>query len=151
MLKPLEARLRELKPAEFRRMESAAANATIDLLAAFRDNFSATLRAIASLLAAPNYADAMWRGRLHRLAHDLRGLGGTFDYALITAIGSSLCSLIEHRDLPGDPRLQRHIAAHAAALQAILQFDLKGDGGGHGQELLATLRIDKPKPETATP
>jgi hypothetical protein len=35
--------------------------------------------------------------------------------------------------------------AHIAALKAILQFDLKGDGGNDGEELLATLRM---KPAT---
>lgn len=146
MLKRLEHRLRELKPAEFRRMESAAAKVTVDLLGAFHDNFKGTLRAIDGLVMHPDYCNAMWRRQLYRLSHDLRGLGGTFDYSLITAVGESLCRLIDNRDLPNDRRLQRHVTAHAAALNAILRFDLKGDGGHQGEELLATLAIERTKP-----
>ncbi|HET6160154.1 MAG TPA: hypothetical protein VFE34_17550 [Dongiaceae bacterium] len=145
MLKRLENRLREIKPAEFRRMESAATKVTFDLLGAFHDNFKGTLRAIDGLMVHPDYWNAMWRRQLYRLAHDLRGLGGTFNYELITTVGGSLCSLINNDDLPNDRRLQRHITAHVAALKAILQFDLKGDGGNQGEELLATLRIEKTK------
>ncbi len=32
-------------------------------------------------------------------------------------------------------------AAYAAALDAIIRIDLKGDGGNDGQELLSVLRI----------
>jgi hypothetical protein len=145
MLMRLGDRLREIKPAEFRRMESAATKATLDLLGAFHDSFKGALSAIDSLLVHPDYCDAMWRRQLYRLAHDLRGLGGTFNYGLITTVGESLCSLINTHDLPNDRRLQRHITAHVAALNAIRQFDLKGDGGKQGEELLETLRIERAK------
>lgn len=143
MLKRLKNSLREIKPAEFRRMESAATKVTFDLLGAFHDNFKGTLRAIDGLMAHPDYWNAVWRRQLYRLAHDLRGLGGTFNYGLVTTVGESLCGLINNDDLPNDRRLQRYITAHVAALNAILQFDLKGDGGNQGEELLATLRIEK--------
>jgi hypothetical protein len=145
MLNRLKNRLREIEPAEFRRMETAAAKATADLVGAFHDNFKGTLRAIDGLMMHPDYWNATWRRQLYRLAHDLRGLGGTFNYGLITTIGESLCSLIDHGDLPNERRLQRLIVAHVAALSAILQLDLKGDGGRQGEELLATLGIQRAK------
>jgi hypothetical protein len=141
MLKRLKNRLRELKPAEFRKMEAEAAKVTTDLLGMFHGNFTGSIEAIDGLMVRPSYWDATWRGRLHRLSHDLRGLGGTFNYGLVTIVGDSLCSLIKNEALPGDRSLQRRIMAHVAALQAIRQFDLKGDGGHEGERLLATLRM----------
>lgn len=146
MLERLKNRIRRIKPAEFRRMELVATTVTRDLMGAFHDNFSEILRAIDHLMTHPDYWDAMWRRQLYRLSHDLRGLGGTFNYGLITTICESLCGLIKNDDLPNDRFLQRHLAAHVAALRAILQFDLKGDGGNEGEKLLATLRLDKTKP-----
>jgi hypothetical protein len=40
--------------------------------------------------------------------------------------------------------LQRRLAAYAAALDAIIRIDLKGDGGDDGRELLSVLRIAAP-------
>ena len=146
MLKRLEHRLRELRPAEFRRMESKAAKVTADLLDEFHDTFEGMMRATDGLMIHPDHTNAIWRRQLYRLAHDLRGLGGTFNYGLVTAVCESLCSLINNCDLPDDRRLQRHITAHVAALRAVLQFDLKGNGGSQGEDLLTTLGIEKTKP-----
>jgi hypothetical protein len=141
VLKQLKKRLREIQPAEFRKMELKAAKVTADLLGLFHGNFRRTIEAIDDLMARPNYGDAVWRGRFHRLSHDLRGLGGTFNYELVTMVGESLCRLIQNDALPSDRSLQRRIMAHVAALRAILQFDLKGDGGDEGEALLVTLKM----------
>ncbi|NJM91439.1 MAG: hypothetical protein HC861_01085 [Rhodospirillaceae bacterium] len=144
MLKRLEDRLREIAPAEFRRMESEATAVTASLVGAFHDNFKGSLRSMDGLIAHPDYWNALWRRQLYRLSHDLKGLGGTFNYQLITIIGESLCALIADEDLPNDRFLQRYVTAHVAALQAILQFDMSGDGGGEGERLLATLELPEP-------
>lgn len=144
MLKRLEHRLREIAPAEFRRMESEATAVTASMVGAFHETLKGSLRSMGGLLANPDYWNALWRRQLYRLSHDLKGLGGTFDYQLITTIGDSLCALITDEDLPNDRFLQRCLTAHVAALQAILQFDLKGDGGGDGERLLATLGLPEP-------
>lgn len=145
MLKRLYNRLREIKPAEFRRMEFEATKVTSDLVGTFRDNFRSAIEAIDGLMEHPDYWNSIWRRQLYRLSHDLKGLGGTFNYGLITAVGESLCGLIKNDGLPDDRHLQRRMTAHVAALRAILQFDLKGDGGSEGERLLATLRVEKAK------
>ncbi|HEV8389319.1 MAG TPA: hypothetical protein VGQ35_05720 [Dongiaceae bacterium] len=145
MLKRRKDRLREITPAEFRRMESDATKVTADLAGMFQGNFRAAINAIETLLTYPDFWDATWRRRLYRLSHDLKGLGGTFNYGLATTVGDSLCGLIRNDALPGDHSLQRRILAHVAALKAILQFDLKGDGGRQGDELLATLGMEPTK------
>lgn len=145
MLKRLRDRLREIRLAEFRRMESEAATVTANLIGMFHENFDGAVKAIDGLMEHPDYWDASWRRQLYKLSHDLKGLGGSFDYELVTVVGESLCSLVKNDALPGDPSLQRRIMAHIAALKAILRFDLKGDGGGDGEELLATLRMKPAK------
>lgn len=147
MLKQRKTRLREIKPAEFQRMELEAVKVTSDLLGIFHGNFRSTIEAIDDLMAQPRYRDAAWCSRFYRLSHDLKGLGGTFNYELVTAVGASLCSLIKNDSLPSERSLQRRIMAHVAALRAILQFDLKGDGGSEGEELLVTLKMKPSKPQ----
>lgn len=148
MLKRLKKRLREITPAEFRRMESDATRVTADLADVFHGNFRAAIAAIENLLTHPDFWDASWRRRLYRLSHDLKGLAGTFNYGLATTVGDALCGLIRNDALPDDHSLQRRILAHVAALKAILQFDLKGDGGREGDELLTTLGMDPTKRPT---
>jgi hypothetical protein len=144
MLKRLEGRLREIAPAEFRRMESEAVAVTANLADAFQDTVKGSLRSMDGLIAHPDYWNALWRRQLYRLSHDLKGLGGTFGYQLITTIGDSLCALVADQDLPNDRFLQRYVAAHVAALQAVLRFDMSGDGGNQGERLLATLELPEP-------
>lgn len=144
MLKRLENRLREIAPAEFRRMETEAATVTASLAGTFQDTAKGSLHSMDGLMAHPDYWNAIWRRQLYRLSHDLKGLGGTFDYQLITIIGESLCALIADQDLPNDRFLQRYIIAHVAALQAVLCFEMSGNGGDEGERLLATLELPEP-------
>jgi predicted DNA-binding transcriptional regulator YafY len=145
MLKRLEKRLRELLPAEFRKMEREAVTVTSTLRVGFRENFERGLVSIDGLMAHPDYWNPVWRRQLYRMSHDLRGLGGTFGYGLITTIGEALCDLMDNPDLPDDRFLQRRVVAHVAALNAVHRFDLKGYGGSEGDRLLATLEIAKRK------
>jgi len=68
-------------------------------------------------------------------------VGGSFDYGLLSTIGEVMCRTIQDESLPSDHLLQRRLAAYAAALDAIVRIDLKGDGGNDGQELLSVLKI----------
>lgn len=146
MLTRLRNRLRELTPAEFRRMEAEAVTVTAQLAEDFQDNVRRSLQTIDVLMAHPAYADPQWRRQLFMLSHDMRGLGGSFNYQLITVICDSLCALLREEELATERLRQRYLAAHVAALQAILQFDLKGDGGDQGQRLLATIRLPEAAP-----
>ncbi len=55
-----------------------------------------------------------------------------------------MCRTIEDEGLATERVLQRRLAAYAAALDAIIRIDLKGDGGNDGRELLSVLRITAP-------
>ena len=72
------------------------------------------------------------------VSHDLRGQGATFDYPLLTRVGSSLCSVAESID-PTDDKCFAIIGLHIDALRAIIIRDIKGDGGPIGREIAAGL------------
>lgn len=74
------------------------------------------------------------------VVHDLRGQGATFDYPLLTRIGSSLCTFTENLDDSGDKELQV-IAVHVDALKAVMTHRISGDGGPVGREIAKGLEI----------
>jgi len=75
---------------------------------------------------------------LRRLAHELRGQGGTFGYPLVTEIGDSLCKLLEMIKTV-EPNHMPLLRSHVDAIRAVAGADIKGDGGAIGRELTQTL------------
>ena len=78
-------------------------------------------------------------------AHDIKGLGATFDYPLATLIAASLCRLIETPG--GRARAAQHVAvvdAHIDAIRAAVSAGVKTRDHPVGRELLETLqaRVD---------
>lgn len=135
------SKVRPLPPDALRHMEQEADKLVAALSGQFHAYAGVALAAIDGLMVAPCYDNKVWRARLNVLAHDLKGLGGTFDYDLITIIAGSMCRAISDRAVVTDEGLKRRLAAMATALHAIVQFDLKGDGGVQGRDLLATLQL----------
>lgn len=76
--------------------------------------------------------------RIFRHSHDLRGLGGTFDYPLITHIGSSLCDLIQRLDGVKALHLDA-VELHISAMKLVIADGMSGDGGQAGQQLTASI------------
>lgn len=68
------------------------------------------------------------------IAHDLRGQAGTFDYPLITRVGSSLCHFTEGLDSCSEREMQV-IRLHVEAMHAILASALRGDDSQVGHEI----------------
>ena len=141
MSRKLQSKVRVVSPDRLRKMEAVARVAMLELSTSFRRHVNLTLRDMFVLMSAPRHADAEWRSKLHDLARDLQSVGGSFDYGLLSTIGEVMCRTINDETLPTDHLLQRRLAAFAAALDAIIRIDLKGDGGNDGQELLSVLRI----------
>lgn len=74
-------------------------------------------------------------------AHDIKGLGTTYEYPLATLIAGSLCKLIETPG--GRARAAGHIAivdAHIDAIRAAVAAGVKTGEHPVGRELLETLR-----------
>ena len=144
MSRKLRAKVRVVSQERLRGMEAAASIAMLELSTSFRRHVNMTLRDMFVLMSAPRHDDDEWRNRLHELARDLQSVGGSFDYGLLTTIGEVMCRTIEDEGLATERVLQRRLAAYAAALDAIIRIDLKGDGGNDGRELLSVLRITAP-------
>jgi hypothetical protein len=141
MSRKLQSKVRVVSQDRLRKMEAVARVAMLELSTSFRRHVNLTLRDMFVLMSTPRHADAEWRSKLHDLARDLQSVGGSFDYGLLSTIGEVMCRTIQDEALPTDYLLQRRLAAYAAALDAIIRIDLKGDGGNDGQELLSVLRI----------
>jgi hypothetical protein len=75
---------------------------------------------------------------LYFRAHDLKGLGTTYGYQLITRIAASLCRLIDEKD----KRVSAPMAlvdAHIDAIKAAVREDMKADDHPIGGALAAEL------------
>ena len=75
---------------------------------------------------------------IHAVVHELRGLGGTFGYILVSRIGNSLCRFVEVIDAVDDMSLTVP-QAHVDALRAVITTRIKGDGGDLGREIAREL------------
>ena len=82
---------------------------------------------------------------IFRQSHDIRGLGSTFGYELITEIGGSLCTFLEEIALHDDNAMEV-VSAHVDALCAVIANDVKGDGGVVGREITGVLSKPWPRP-----
>ena len=75
---------------------------------------------------------------LYLRAHDLKGLGTTYGYQLITRIAASLCRLIDEKD----KRLTASMAlidAHIEAIKAAVREGMKADDHPIGSALVQEL------------
>lgn len=77
---------------------------------------------------------------LYSSAHDIKGLGSTYDYPLATLIAASLCKLIETGAGRDRARTRPAIVdAHVDAIRAAFHARIKTDDHPVGRELLAEL------------
>lgn len=89
-------------------------------------------------------------GKIYAIAHEMRGLGGTFGFPLVTDIADSLCALLEDRTEASAP-LREAIGVHVDSLRLVLSEPIIGDGGARGTELLDGLRnVSASKGQKAT-
>ncbi len=71
-------------------------------------------------------------------SHDIRGLGSTFGYGLVSDIAASLCNFVESVESANDG-VMNVLNAHVDALRGIVGNNIKGDGGPIGREIIAGL------------
>ena len=77
--------------------------------------------------------------RISRIAHELRGQGGIFDYPLITALGRSLYSATKELHLPVTANRHKLIGAHIDGVKTVFKNKVSGSGGEVGRELLREI------------
>ena len=71
--------------------------------------------------------------------HNLKGQGSSFGYDLLTMIGGSLCGFIRDAEGPADEKQIKVIAAHFAAIDFVVEKDIRGTAGEIGAPLMAKL------------
>ncbi|WP_162938858.1 Hpt domain-containing protein [Brevundimonas naejangsanensis] len=75
---------------------------------------------------------------LYFRAHDLKGLGATYQYPLVTRIAGSLCRMLDD----ADKRMQAPLAvvdAHIDAIKAVVRDQIQTDDHPVGRVLAETL------------
>jgi hypothetical protein len=75
---------------------------------------------------------------LYMRAHDLKGLGTTYGYPLITRIAASLCKLTDDADKRSRAPMQL-IDAHIEAVRAAVRDEIKTDEHPVGLQLVEAL------------
>ena len=75
---------------------------------------------------------------LYLRAHDLKGLGTTYGYQLITRIAGSLCRLIDDKEKRASAPLDL-VDAHIDAIKAAVRDDIKSDEHPVGSVLVQEL------------
>ena len=114
----------------------AAAHAGVAALRGqFLDQFTADLARLKTMFADGGAESARtgWEP-IHRLAHDLKGQGEVFGFAIISMIAASLHAYLG-RTAPGVDGIKTHIAA----LSEVIELNLTGDGGDQGRKILERL------------
>ena len=76
---------------------------------------------------------------INRIAHELRGQGGLFDYPLITSFGKSLYKVTLDPTAPITRARLKLISAHVNAIRTVFQQKASGDGGSAGSTLLREI------------
>lgn len=72
--------------------------------------------------------------KIHSIAHDMRGQGGTFGYQLISDFADALYFLTTPQAGMSDNHVEI-IKAHVDAMRVVIKNRIKGDGGEVGKEL----------------
>ena len=75
---------------------------------------------------------------LYMRAHDLKGLGATYEFPLVTRIAASLCRLIDDPDTRTNAPLML-VDAHIDAIKAAVRDDIKTDEHPVGKILAEEL------------
>ena len=137
----LAAKISMLSPGEAELMLEAADCAVErlrdDTIGALKLNLATMVDLLEKAQAMPGKNGPALRD-LYDLAFEVKGLAGTFDYPLISAIGESLRCYLQKID--GAEVLEIGIIRHhVQAMSAVLHDDRRGHGGKTGRAIYASL------------
>jgi hypothetical protein len=118
--------------------ESAIAALAEKYVVWVRDDLTAARAAFAKAgETLPDNSEAI--GEIFAVCHNIKGQGSSFGYQLMTNIGGSLCDYIRDCEPTSEAGL-KVIEAHLAALEFVIDREIKGDGGDAGQGLIDKLK-----------
>ena len=89
----------------------------------------------------PENGNAKRVANINRIAHELRGQSGTFDYQLITAFGKSLYKATLDSDMEITEDRLKLVEAHIDAIRTVFRNRVQGDGGQVGKALLGEIDL----------
>ncbi|HJO69693.1 MAG TPA: Hpt domain-containing protein [Rhodospirillales bacterium] len=124
-------------PAVLKRAEEAIANLGDDYLDWVQEDIKKLEDGLSALKAAKGGGRDLL-DTIFRVAHEIKGQGGSFGYNLMTLIGDQLCRFVEDMAEAGPPEVEV-IGLHVDALKIVIANRMQGDGGQAGQALLRGL------------
>ncbi len=78
--------------------------------------------------------------RVYDLTHNIKGMGSSFQFDLLTNVGSSLCSYL--KKMPeGQLASKRVIESHIRTVEVVLAHKITGSGGDKGAAILKRLDV----------
>lgn len=84
---------------------------------------------------------------LYRAAHDLKGLGATYGFPVVSVIADTLCKLLRSAGDAGTPPQHDLVNAHVDALRAVVNLDIRDHSNSPAAELVRSLHtITQKKP-----
>jgi len=98
----------------------------------------ADIRKLLTGLNGDDFAMIFLMPQLQELAIDVKGMGGTFGYHLLTDLGKSLQDFLSQIDLPTASEFEI-VAIHVDAIYMLLAQRIRGQGGDLERQLLINL------------
>jgi len=130
------SRLGAIDPAAIAKAEAALKSLSSNFTQWLNDEISKLETARATVKTDGVTVETM--ENLYLRAHDLKGLGTTYGYQLITRIAGSLCRLIDDKDKRATVPLEL-VDAHIDAIKAAVRDDIKSDEHPVGRVLVEEL------------
>lgn len=110
------------------------------MYAKWADDDLGRMRASFEELKATSLDDPDSVKKMLRICWDMKGLGGTFGYPLVTTITHYLSNYLEHCLNADGARVSAAVVSpHIDALYVVLSQKISGDGGAIGRELVSGL------------
>jgi len=97
------------------------------------------LRQIVDDFAEPGLRGSVEVSRLYDLVHNIKGMGGSFNFNLMTVIGTGLCAYLKAMD-DAHSVSKRVLEAHIRAFEVVLENRITGTGGVQGETLKLRLQ-----------
>lgn len=118
--------------------EALIANLQDDYLVWAEEDVRHLSRALENLEAGPADVPAAV-SELFRVAHDMKGQGGSFGYDLVTVVGDRLCRYVESMKGNPTPGQLKVLRLHVETMRLIIARRIQGDGGKAGSALVSGL------------
>lgn len=86
---------------------------------------------------------------MHGITHNIKGMGTSFGYPLMTECAGLVSTYFRHLIAEGMPPTASIVEAHCKAMRTIIENNIEGDGGEMGAALLTKLGSLTQSPQPA--